>query len=184
MKHIHLTGKIIMKVLEVGHWVAVGLMGAVAVLSQAAPQLLKYVMDVDSLLAEKEVSAYGLSVTAVDAAGQLDRTTLLLFAIGAVAIFVLMALVFRNFHRVIKNAQTDTPFSQENVRRMKRIGLNCILVSLLGFVFSNVIVLVAGPDATQASMDHSFLIMGIIVWCLTEFFAYGAKLESDVDGLV
>lgn len=184
MKHIRVAAKIMLKILEICHWVATGLMTAVAIISVAVPQYLKYVMDVEALLQDGEASVYGLTVSVVTANGELNHPALLLFAIGAVVIFVLIALAFRNFHRILQNAETGTPFSEENILRMKRIGLNCILVSPVGFIVSNLLRFVFGPDVTEASMDLSFVIMGIIVWCLTEFFAYGATLEKDVGGLV
>lgn len=184
VKGINTSAKIMMKILEVGHWVAAGLMTAVAVLSVAAPQYLKYVMDVESLKAEQDISAYGLQVTAANAAGELSYPTLLLFAIGAVVIFVLMALVFRNLHGIIQNAETTTPFSAGNIRRLKKVGIYSILVPLTGFAVSAIIRLVVGTDGAEVSMDLSGVIMGTIVLCLTQYFIHGAELEKDVDGLL
>lgn len=184
MKGISTAAKILTKILEVVHWVATGLMSAVAVLSVAAPQYLKYVMDVESLKTAQELSVYGLSVTAANSAGELHYPTLLLFAIGAVLLFVLVALVFRNLHSIIKNAETSTPFSAENIQRLKKIGIYCILVPLVGFAVSTIIRIVAGADSTEASMDQTGVIMGVIVLCLTQYFIHGAQLEEDVSGLV
>lgn len=184
MKGIQLTGKILTKILEVFHWVAVGLMSLAAVFSFAAPQWLKFVVDVNALLEDPEVSVYGFEVTAVNAADQIDYTTLCLFAIGAVIVFVLMALIFRNLHLIIKTAETASPFHNSNIRRLKQIGILSICIPLAGLLMSILIRLVAGVDAVEISLDQSGIVMGIIVLCLTQYFIHGAKLEQDVDGLV
>lgn len=36
----------------------------------------------------------------------------------------------------------------------------------------------------EVSMDHSGLIMGVVVLCPSQYFVRGAQLEKDVDGLV
>ena len=49
MKGISKAARILTKIIEVCHWVAAGLMGAVGILTLAAPRYLKFVMDVESL---------------------------------------------------------------------------------------------------------------------------------------
>lgn len=184
MKGISKAAMILTKIMEVGHWVAVGLMGAVAVLSAAAPQFLKYVMDVESVKAEKELSVYGFEVVAANGSGEINYLTLLLFAVGAIAIFVLMALVFRNLNAIIKRSEKATPFSAENIASLKWIGRFCMIVPLVEFVMRGIINLAIGEDAAQIGMDQSGVIMGLVILCLTEYFARGAKLEQEVDGLL
>lgn len=184
MNGIQKSAKIFTKIMEVGHWVAVGLMSAAGILAAVAPQWLKFVMDVESLAEETEVSAYGFAVNAADGAGQINYTTVALFALGATAIFVLMALVFRNLHLIIKRSEKATPFSEENISSLKWISRFAIGIPVVGFVMSAVICLVAGESAAEISMDQSGLVMGIIVLCLTQYFVHGAQLEKEVDGLV
>lgn len=184
MKDISKSAKVAMKIMEVGHWVAVGLMALAVVFSVAAPNLLKFVMDTEALKENSEISAYGFEVTAANAAGELNCTTILLFAIGAVIIFTLMALVFRNLYLIIKKSENSTPFSEDNIRRLKEIGIFSIAVPLVGLIMSTIIRLAVGVDATEISIDQSGFIMGIIVLCLTRYFIHGAELEKDVDGLL
>lgn len=184
MRGIQKAAKIATKIMEVGHWVAVGLMSAVAVLSVVAPQCLKYVMNVEALKAEKEISVYGFEITAANSAGQINYITLLLFAIGATTIFVLMALVFRSLNRIIKNSENSTPFQEDNIQMLKRIGRFCMLVPVVSFVASILIHIVVDADAAEISIDQSSAVMGIIILCLTQYFAHGLKLEQEVDGLL
>ena len=178
------AAKIVMKIMEVGHWVAVALTAAAAVLSVAAPQWLGFVVDTEALKAGKEISAYGFEVTAANAAGEINYMTVLLFAIGSVIIFALMAMVFRNVYLIIKNSEASTPFQKDNIRMLKEIGIFYIAVPVVGLVMSTIIRLAVGADATEISIDQSGVITGIVVLCLTQYFAHGVQLEKDVDGLL
>lgn len=184
MKGISKAAKVAMKILEVGHWVAVGLLALAAVFSVTAPNMLKYVMDTEALKENSEISVYGFEATVANAAGELNYTTILLVSIGAVIIFTLMALVFRNLYLIIKKSENTTPFSEDNIRMLKEIGIFSIAVPIVGLVMSIIIRLVVGVDATEISIDQSGVIMGIIVLCLTQYFIHGAELEKDVDGLL
>jgi hypothetical protein len=44
--------------------------------------------------------------------------------------------------------------------------------------------LVNGGGAGEISMSLSGLWIGIIMLCMSQFFAHGVALEEDVDGLV
>ncbi len=183
-KGISKAALVMVKILEVGHWVSAALMAVAGILSLAAPQWLKYVMDVESLAVDGRLSAYGLEVVAKVSSGELHTTVLCLFAVGATAIFALVALIFRWLYLLIKQAEKNTPFCAENISRLKKIGISCIAVPLIGFVTSGIIQLVAGGYHAEVYMDQTGVIMGIIVLCLTQYFARGAELEQDVDGLL
>lgn len=184
MKGINNAAKVAMKILEVGHWVAVGLLALAAVFSVAAPEKLQYVMDTEALKENSEISVYGFEVTAANAAGEINYTAILLFSIGGVIIFTLMAMVFRNLYLIIKKSENSTPFNEDNIRMLKEIGIFSIAVPIVGLIMSIIIRLVVGVDATEISIDQSGVIMGIIVLCLTQYFIHGAELEKDVDGLL
>lgn len=184
MKGIERGAIILTKIIEVFHWVGAGLMTAAAVLSAAAPEWLKYVMDVEALKAEREISVYGFEVTAADAAGAINYTTLLLFSIGAVILFALMALVFRNLHHIIKRSAGSTPFQPDNIRRLRETGFFSMAVPVVGLLMSAVIRLAVGAEAAEISVSLEGFAMGLVVLCLTQFFAHGAALEKEVDGLL
>ena len=54
MRTISRITRIVSKILEVTHWVGTALMAAIAVCAAAAPQGLKYLMDVEGLRAEQD----------------------------------------------------------------------------------------------------------------------------------
>lgn len=94
-----------------------------------------------------------------------------------------MVLVFRNVYLVFKKSENATPFQKENVCRLRKIGIFSIAVPVVAFVMRIIIRLIIG-DAAEITVGQDGIFMGIVVLCLTQYFAYGATLEEDVDGLV
>ena len=184
MKKLNKVVKIIARVFEISHWVAAGLMVAVAICSTAASQWLGYFIDMNDLRQEAEASVYGFEVAIANSAGEVNKTTLLLFAIGSVVIYALVAMIFRNIYLIIKKSESETPFNKDNIRMLREIGIFSIAIPVIGLIMSTIIRLVVGVDVTETSVNMYGLVMGIIVLCVTQFFAYGAKLEQDVDGLL
>lgn len=184
MKKLNKITKVIAKVIEIAHWVAAGLMAAIAICSVAAPQWLKYFIDMHTLENESEISVYGFEVATANSAGEVNMTTLFLFAIGAVIIFSLMAMIFRNLYLIIKKSEGTTPFQKDNIRMLKEIGIFSISIPLIGLIMSVVIRLVLGVDTVETSVAFDGFVMGLIVLCLTQFFAHGVELEKDVNGLL
>ena len=185
MKVINKLGKIIAKILEVFHWVGVMLMIAATVCSVVAPNWVNYFVGFDAKeCCGANLEVYGFEVNAPVINGNVDMTSFLIFGIGAVIILVVMAMVFRNLHFILKKSGDTTSFHVDTVRKMREIGLFTIAVPVIGLVMSVIIRLVIGVETVETSIDMSGLFMGIIVLCLTQFFVHGSELEEDVDGLL
>lgn len=184
MKGIDKAARIMAKILEVSHWVGAGLMAAIGICAVTVPQRLKYFLDVNALKQEREISVYGFEVAAADSAGEIHMTALLLFSIGAVLILSLMAMVFRNLYLIIKKSEGTTPFQKDNIRMLREIGIFSMVIPVVSLIMSTIIRLAVGVDAVEISIHMDGFIMGIIVLSLTQFFAHGAELEKDVEGLL
>ena len=185
MKGINQLGKVITKILEVCHWVAVALMAAATVCSAVAPQWIGYFVGFDAKeCCGANLEVYGFEVNAPVVNGNVDMTTFMLFGIGAVIILVLMAMVFRNLHLIFKKSENSTPFQKDNIRLMKEIGIFAIAVPVVGLIMSVIVRLITGVETAEISIDMGGIFMGIIVLCLTQYFVHGSKLEEDVDGLL
>ena len=185
MKKISKLGKVITKILEVFHWVGAALMTAATVCSMVAPGWVKYFVGFDAKeCCGANLEVYGFEVNAPVVNGSADMTSFMLFGIGGIIILVVMAMVFRNLYLIFKKSENATPFQKENVRMMREIGIFSIAVPVVGFIMSVIIRLVTGVETAELSIDMSGIFMGIIVLCLTQFFAHGAELEKDVDGLL
>ena len=184
MKKVNNLIKIIAKIAEIGHWVAAGLMAAVAVCSAAAPQWLKYFIDIYTLEEEAQISVYGFEVAAPPSAGGVNFTALGLFGVGAVIILSLMAMIFRNLFLIIKKSEGTTPFQKDNIRMLKEISIFSISVPFVGLIMSGVMRLVLGASAVETSVAFDGFITGLLILCLTQYFAHGLELENDVNGLL
>lgn len=184
MKNIDKITKVIAKILEISHWVAVGLMAMVGFSALINPNWLKFFIDVDSIRENTEISVYGFEVLMSNSSGGINMTTLFLFSIGAVIIFALIAMIFRNIYLIVKKSENNSPFQSDNIRMLKEIGIFSILIPVISLIMSIIIRLIIGVDFIEISVDTSGIIMGIIVLCLTQYFAHGAEIEKDIDGLL
>ncbi|MGM9551185.1 MAG: hypothetical protein ACI3XA_02915 [Clostridia bacterium] len=185
MKSINKIAKVVTKILEVFHWVAVVLMAAATVCSVVAPDLVKYFVGFDVKdCCGTNLEVYGFEVNAPVTNGNTDMTSFMLFGIGATIILAVMAMVFRNLYLIFKKSENASPFQKDNIRMMKEIGIFSIAVPVIGFIMSIIIRLVIGVDAVEISVNQSGICMGIIVLCITQYFIHGANLEKDVEGLL
>ena len=92
-------------------------------------------------------------------------------------------MIFRNLYLIIKNSG-ETPFSADNIRRLREIGIFSISSPIICFFISIISRVILGVDDTEIAVGMDGFITGILVLFLSRIFTYGAKLESDVDGLL
>ena len=184
MKGLMKFVKVLAKVFEVFHWVGAGLMAATAVCSLVAAERIGRFIDISDLGSNPEISTYGFETTLTNAAGEINMTTLFLFAIGSVIIYALVAMIFRNIYLILKRSESETPFNKDNVRMVKEIGIFSIAVPVIGLIMSTILRLVVGVDMIETSVNLEGFAVGLIILSLTQFFAYGTRLEKEVDGLL
>jgi len=185
MKGLNNIAKIFAKIFEVFHWVGTALMTAATVCAAVAPQWMGYFVGIEGKeCCGAELNVYGFEVQAAFTNGNIDLTTFMLFGIGAVIILALMAMIFRNLHIIFKNSENATPFQKQNIKKLREIGFFAIAIPVTGFIMSLIIRLVTGSELAELSLNMSGIFMGIIIFCLTQYFIYGAELEKDIEGLV
>ena len=83
-----------------------------------------------------------------------------------------------------KKSEGNTPFQAENIRMLKEIGIFSISIPIVGLMMSIVCRLVLGVDVVETSVNVYGFTMGMVVFCLTQFFSHGVELEKDVDGIL
>lgn len=66
---------------------------------------------------------------------------------------------------------------------IREIGIFSIAMPVLQFIGTAIIKLIS-RGAVETNVLLTGLIFGIIIVSISEFFAYGMKLEEDVEGLV
>ena len=185
MKKINKLGKVLTRIIEICHWVGAALMIAATVCLAVAPKWVGSFVTFESAeCCGAYLEVYGFEINAPTVDGMVDRTLFIIFCIGAVIILSVMAMIFRNLYLIFQRSENATPFLKDNVRLMREIGIFTIAIPVIGLMMSIIARLVGGADSAEFSIDMSGVLMGIIVLCLTQFFAHGVELESDVDGLV
>lgn len=185
MKHINKIAKIVTRIVEIFHWVGAGIMTAATVFVCINPAWAKYFFSYDAKeCCGAELGLYGFTIKAAVSDGVVDRRGLIMFCITAVILLGLMAIIFRNLHLIIKKSEGTTPFQSDNVRMLREVGYFSMAVPVVGFVMSIISRIVIGAEAAEISVGMEGFVIGIVVLCVTQFFAHGTELEKDVEGLL
>lgn len=114
------------------------------------------------------------------------------FLVMGVASCVLGAKVFRNVYLLFRTTAGKTsfslgptPFQPANVKLLREMGLLAFAVPVIEGLGYVVMACMVGPGVfAEAAFSVEFLVLGIVVLCLTQFFAYGVELQTDVEGLL
>lgn len=188
MKSVNRAAIILTKILEVLHWFTAAVMVFVLIASAASANWLEEILQKGSGTLGNSLTTYGFEMNVVYSDGKINMTAILLFSICAVIILSLMAMVFRNVNLILKTtlgetkfSKGKTPFQKDNTRMVREIGIFFISVSIVSFVMSIIARAVLGVDNAEMSVDFQNLIIGIIVLCLSQSFAYGNELQEQAD---
>ncbi|WP_343208134.1 hypothetical protein [Anaerolentibacter hominis] len=191
MKKLNSYALIVSKFLEVLHWVGAAASICLLVLPASLKDRIYSILVKGLAESNGEITIYGFELLLSDANGVLNLKAVTLYSISAVFILSLMAMVFRNVYLIFCTARGktwfakgDTPFQHDITRMVREIGIFYISVPVVGLIMSIISRLVLGVDAAQASVALESFITGILILCLSQVFAYGSQLQSDVDGLV
>ena len=185
MKDIRKLAKIVAKIFEIGHWVAAAIMAAAVVSAAVASEWVGRFIGLEAkACCGARLVAYGFEVTSPMTDGMVNMTVCLLFGIGSIIIFILMAMIFRNLHLIFKKSEEGSPFQKDNVRMLREIGIFSIAIPIMGVIVGAIIRIAVGHDMAEISINLSGILMGIIVICLTQYFIRGIELEKDMEGLV
>lgn len=180
-KKLDKAAVVLTKLMEVAHWIgAVGtLVGLVLLLTMGERALVSPVAE-----ANEELAIYGFRMTVADGVGNPDLGALKALLMVGVTNLILMALVFRNVHRILKNTEGGTPFQPDNIRMVREIGYFLMAVPVVGLTASGLIRLILGVDLVESSVDMPFLVIGLVALCLSRVFARGMELETETEGLL
>lgn len=176
---------VIAKIIEVVSWFVVGcLLVASLVLT-----INKYLI-MDEY--DKEVVSGGN--VSLSAANGVDINERFIASVGNGTVFwelapymillVITALIFMNIYNVFRKSNTASPFSAENIKRIKNIGYLSIAIPVSKVIIQLICYVVTGATNYDFSISLAEFAFGLVALSLAQYFAYGANLEHDVDGLV
>ena len=182
------AGYVFIRVLEALHWFGAALCLFMAISMAVKPDwfssLLGYKPDGELLHTQMVQYGFmgGLNMAVASGTG-FDTGLQALMIAGDAVTSVLGALTFRRIGEVIRVCQTGTPFQKPVVRKVRQIGWLVIAVPLVT-VAAGLLSYVLFWPRYSFQIDVSGVITGVIVLALSQIFAYGVKLEDDVEGLL
>lgn len=115
--------------------------------------------------------------------GTINPATIILYIVYGIFNCAAFCMIFRNIYLILKTAkgrtwfsQGETPFQKDITRMIREIGIFLFILAaaelILGFF-------VPGISVTMV-----YIVIGILMLCLSSFFSYGEQLQRDNDGLV
>lgn len=186
---------ILAKAAEIIHWVLAGAAILAAIISITNPNGFNDFLRTTS--DDAIISCYGFNaaisqqLTPSEGPSEIipNHAAITFFCFGCVVVLSLMAMIFRNVYLILKTsagqtwfAHGDTPFQQNIVRMTREIGIFFIAISALSLLSVIIVGLSAEPGFVSLNYESAFI--GLVFLCFSTFFAYGTKLQEDVDGLI
>ena len=75
-------------------------------------------------------------------------------------------------------------FRSDIVRMIRNVGILSIVIPVVEIIMTIVARVILGDAGIESSLNINGILIGIVVLCLSQFFAYGTQLQEDNDGLV
>lgn len=188
-KNINKITKVVSKFFEILFFLSFLVMIAASVLSFVIPE--KFGNFLLESVGNGTIATNGFEIAIADKNGNLISAAVKLFVFAGIFTMPCMAMIFRNIYLIIKTCEGKTwfskgkmPFQKDVVRMVREIGIFSIMIPVIGFVMSLIARLLIGVDSCETSVQIVGVAMGIAMICFSEIFAYGIKLEEEVEGLV
>lgn len=187
-KGLNITLSVISKIAEIASWIAV-VAGLICFAASFDKEFAKEIIADDGAL----LTGLGFDINAIGTTGDINHFAITMYFVGIVAVFVLVALIFRNLDIILhiisgryKKAESTSPFQKEVVSRIKKIGILSIAMPVVGYIITTIVFFVSliNGNPVDVSVSIDGVIIGLVCLCLTQIFSYGAKLEEEVDGLL
>lgn len=185
MKKLNKTVTVISRIAEVFLWIGTAVMIGLFIASLAVPEKLGFLVESGSM------TISGFNIATIDAAGNAIPRAITTVALAGILIMPLSAMICRNIQLIFKTtagttsfSQGVTPFQKDNVRMVREIGIFCIAIPVVELLISIFARLYIGNEIAEYSLNLNSVFFGLVILCLSQFFAYGVSLQEDVDGLV
>lgn len=188
-KNINKITKVVSKFFEILFFLSFLVMIAADVLSFTMPQ--KFGEFLLESVGNGTIATNGFEIAIADKNGNLISAAVKIFVFAGIFTMPCMAMIFRNIYLIIKTCEGKTwfskgktPFQKDVVRMVREIGIFSIMIPVIGFIMSLIARIFIGVDSCETSVQIVGVAMGIAMICFSEIFAYGIKLEEEVEGLV
>ncbi|MBO4733944.1 MAG: hypothetical protein J5662_05635 [Clostridia bacterium] len=115
--------------------------------------------------------------------GTINPITIILYFIYGMFSCTAFAMIFRNIYLILKTAkgetwfaQGETPFQKNITRMIREIGIFLLILAAAEFVI--------GLFVPSVNVTLVYIVIGILMLCLSSFFSYGEQLQQENDGLI
>ena len=171
---------VLAKIMEVIAFVAEGLLaiGLIAILALRGEIKRGFVDGFNN--GSLNLSAFGSGANNITTDNLIPILSAIL--IGGMVILALSGFLFRNINLIFKNTNLESPFALSNVKLVKQIGYIAVAIPFCKCIANFVMTFIA--EDVSLGFEISELIFGLVILCLAQYFAYGASLEKDVNGLL
>lgn len=175
MRRLNKCVLIICRVLAAFSWLAMAasLLGLIALWAGLTAEQLP-------LLHNLSVTVGGVNLSLNPAENSILPGTQAIVFLGGAALSLARALMFHGVNAVLLTAhEAGTPFLPGVVKHLQQAGLLAIA--------QPVIVLITGlltANHLRTELDFTSAVIGLMVLCLSQYFAQGVLLQRDVDGMV
>ena len=165
------------RIMEIIAWVGVGAtVVSGAVILAMREQILKFFTESDNF----RFTTKGINPGTIEESNFFPVIVVLL--VFCLVCSALLALLFRNVNQIFRTTNTASPFDISNVKRIKQIGYIALSLPVCKIV-ANMVLGFISKDFTLG-IEAGEILFGLIILCLAQYFAYGASLEKDVEGLL
>lgn len=117
-----------------------------------------------------------------------DFTHVIMSILGSVFIYGLaLSVIFKQIRNILKTVETQTPFENDNTKRLTKIGAVLIIGSFLfnainGLVTISIIKLFESDKYSFVfGPDLFILFTGLMIFILAGIFKYGTYLQNEYD---
>lgn len=193
MKKLNKVIVVISKVFEISSWI-----GAAAAIVMCfligfrGTTVSKFFVENTGSGILSEMSSGGFTIYPVDNTNlDVCYGSLMTFFVSMIFTSAFMAMICRNIFLIFRTAEGKTkfaegvtPFQKPVIRMVREIGIFCVSIPVINLIITIIAKAVMGADAIETSVEMMVLLFGLVIIALSQFFAYGMELETDVEGLV
>ena len=188
MKGLNKAVVIISRIAEVFYWVgSVLVLGIIGVTATHHDEFLRFLTD--ARVGDAVLTGNGFEVDVSSMSG--DTTwVFILFFLATMITLILTALIFRNIYLSFKTAAGETgfsegatPFQPAVIRSIRKIGIFTMAIPVVNFL-ADIVITAVTRGAAETSVQFGYLVFGLVVLAMSQFFTYGAELQADTEGLV
>lgn len=180
MNKLNKVAKVLAKICEVSCWIIEVLIIILFIILVSMKDIaLEFIQ---SGLDNGDLTIATTNFNIMDGNGELSVSAIVVALVCGMIAFVLISMMFRNVYLIFKRCEIESPFTNDNVKRVCKIGIYAIAIPIIEIIVS-LVGLFIGCDGGVV-VNTFAIVFGILMLCLSQIFAYGAGLEREVDGLV